>query len=80
MAVVSRKGHAEKSVTSFVPICTERLVEKKRPSGPTSRAHKIGEKFCALTSREAEIGSLLALRLNAAEITTCFNMKGKKAC
>jgi DNA-binding NarL/FixJ family response regulator len=57
--------------------CTECLVENKRPSGPTLHAREIGEKFCALTSREAELCSLLALRLNTAEIATCLLLSAR---
>jgi len=51
--------------------CTECLVEKKIPS-ESLRAREIRRKFCALTWREAELCSLLALRLNTAEIATCL--------
>jgi len=54
--------------------CTECLLEVKRPSGPPFRACKIREKFCALTSREAELCSLIASRLNTAEIATCLHL------
>lgn len=53
-------------------VCAECLAEKKKPSAQTPAMREISSKFRDLTSREAEMCSLLARRLSTAEIAACL--------
>lgn len=66
------KAGSCRTIREFVrATCTECLLKRKKPSEPTIHvACEINQKIHALTSREAELCSLLALRLNTAEIAT----------
>ncbi|MGO9307469.1 MAG: response regulator transcription factor [Spirochaetia bacterium] len=68
------KAGSCRTIREFVrATCAECPSKRRKPSRPAFHAaREIGQKFCALTSREAELCSLLALRLNTAEIATCL--------
>ena len=67
------KAGSCRTIREFIrSACMDCLQGKKAYSGPTPRVHEISEKFQILSSREAELCSLLAHRLSTAEISACL--------